>query len=175
MRALTWTKMAARVAFVSAPLALALFASAPAQADGVQGAHAPIHVTRETTREIRVALDQAVAVRLAGAANGISIGNPSIAGVSVQNDHLLFVTGRSYGSTNLIVLGPDDHVLYSGRVTVVADENGTVVLTRGASTERLECAPTCRARPDIGDAREAYEGTAAQISNHASTAGGQGH
>ena len=109
MRAMTWTKMAARAALVSAPLAFALFASAPAVADGVQGAHAPTHVTRETTREIRVALDQAVAVRLAGAANGISIGNPSIAGVSVQNDHLLFVTGRSYGSTNLIVLGPDDH------------------------------------------------------------------
>src|SRR5689334_15809720 len=110
MRAMTWTKMAARAAFISAPLAFALFASAPAQADGVQGAHAPTHVNRETTSEIRVALDQAVAVRLAGSATGISIGNPSIAGVSVQNDHLLFVTGRSYGSTNLIVLGADDHL-----------------------------------------------------------------
>ncbi len=50
----------------------------------------------------------------------MAIGNPSIAGVSVQNDHFLFVTGRSYGTTNLVVVGRDGRVLYSGRVVVIA-------------------------------------------------------
>lgn len=170
MRAIDLTRNAARALLISAPLAFALFASAPALADGVPGASAPAHANRETTREIRVALDQAVAVRLAGAAAGVSIGNPSIAGVSVQNDHVLFVTGRSYGSTNLIVMGEGDHVLYSGRVIVVADESNVVMVTRGANTERLECTPLCRPRPDIGDGHEAYEAAASQISNHATTA-----
>lgn len=102
-------------------------------------------------RDIRVALDQAFPIRLAEAAEGVAIGNPSIAGVSVQNDRFLFVTGRSYGSTNLVVVGANGRVLYSGRVVVTPDETDVVMITRGVETARLECTPLCRPRPDIGD------------------------
>src|SRR5262245_49718768 len=114
-------------------------------------------------REIRVALDQAFPIRLAEAAEGVAIGNPSIAGVSVQNDRFLFVTGRSYGSTNLVVVGANGRLLYSGRVTVTPDETNVVMVTRGASTARMECTPTCRPRPDIGDGSEAYQHVTEQI------------
>jgi Flp pilus assembly secretin CpaC len=120
---------------VSALAAAAMFVSA-----GV--AHA---------RDIRVALDQAFPIRLSEAAEGVAIGNPTIAGVSVQNDHFLFVTGRSYGSTNLVVVGAGGRVLYSGRIVVTSDETDVVMVTRGIETARLECTPLCRPRPDIGD------------------------
>lgn len=121
-------------------------------------------------RDIRVALDQAFPIRLTEAAEGVAIGNPSIAGVSVQNDRFLFVTGRSYGSTNLVVVGANGRVLYSGRIEVVPDETNVVIVTRGVETARLECAPLCRPRPDIGDG----EGSAAitnQITTRAGVAG----
>lgn len=102
-------------------------------------------------RDIRVALDQAFPIRLSEAAEGVAIGNPTIAGVSVQNDRFLFVTGRSYGSTNLVVVGANGRVLYSGRVVVTPDETDVVMITRGTDTARLECTPLCRPRPDIGD------------------------
>jgi Flp pilus assembly secretin CpaC len=108
-------------------------------------------VAPAAARDIRVALDQAFPIRLAEAAEGVAIGNPSIAGVSVQNDRFLFVTGRSYGSTNLVVVGANGRVLYSGRVEVIPDETNVVMVTRGAETARLECTPLCRPRPDIGD------------------------
>lgn len=123
-----------------------------------------------SARDIRVALDQAFPIRLAEAAEGVAIGNPSIAGVSVQNDHLLFVTGRSYGATNLVVVGANNRVLYNGRVEVVADETNVVMVTRGAETARLECTPLCRPRPDIGDGVEASDAINSQITNRASTA-----
>lgn len=104
-----------------------------------------------SARDIQVALDQAFPIRLSEAAEGVAIGNPTIAGVSVQNDRFLFVTGRSYGSTNLIVMGANNRVLYSGRVQVIPDETDVVVVTRAGQTARLECTPLCRPRPDIGD------------------------
>lgn len=122
-----------------------------------------------SAQDIRVALDQAFPIRLAEAAGGVAIGNPSIAGVSVQNDHFLFVTGRSYGSTNLYVVGADNHVIFSGRVVVSPDETGAVIVTRGTDTARLECSPVCRPRPDIGDGA-ASAAVNDQISAHASTA-----
>ncbi|MGD9981586.1 MAG: pilus assembly protein N-terminal domain-containing protein [Hyphomonadaceae bacterium] len=114
-----------------------------------------VFATPASARDIRVALDQAFPIRLSEAAEGIAIGNPSIAGVTVQNDMFLFVTGRSYGSTNLVVVGDNGRVLYSGRVVVTPDETDVVMVTRGNETARLECTPLCRPRPDIGDGQTA--------------------
>lgn len=137
-----------------AAVAMAATLITPAQADA---------------RDIRVALDQAFPIRLSESAEGVAIGNPSIAGVSVQNDRFLFVTGRSYGSTNLVIVGDNGRVLYSGRVVVAPDETDVVMVTRGVETARLECTPLCRPRPDIGDGAASQE-VNQQISNHASTA-----
>lgn len=113
--------------------------------------------TPALARDIRVALDQAFPIRLSEPAEGVAVGNPSIAGVSVQNDSFLFVTGRAYGSTNLVVVGANGRVLYSGRVVVTPDETDVVMVTRGVDTARLECTPLCRPRPDIGDGATAGE------------------
>jgi Flp pilus assembly secretin CpaC len=120
-------------------------------------------------RDIRVALDQAFPIRLAEPAEGVAVGNPSIAGVSVQNDRFLFVTGRSYGATNLVVVGANGRVLYSGRIVVTPDETDVVMVTRGVETARLECTPLCRPRPDIGDG-ETAQAVNEQISGRAAAA-----
>ncbi|HYD86599.1 MAG TPA: pilus assembly protein N-terminal domain-containing protein [Vitreimonas sp.] len=126
--------------------------------------------TPALARDVRVALDQAFPIRLAEPAEGVAIGNPAIAGVSVQNDRFLFVTGRSYGSTNLVVVGAEGRVLYSGRVVVTPDETDVVMVTRGVETARLECTPLCRPRPDIGDGA-ASEAVTEQITSRAAASG----
>lgn len=120
-------------------------------------------------RDIQIALDQAFPIRLAEAAEGVAVGNPSIAGVSVQNDRFLFVTGRSYGATNLVVVGANGRVLYSGRVVVSPDETDVVMVTRGGATNRFECTPLCRPRPDIGDS-DASQAVNEQITNRPAAA-----
>ena len=57
-----------------------------------------------SARDVRVALDQAFPIRLSEPAEGVAIGNPSIAGVTVENDMFLFVTGRS--PPNIFVSSP---------------------------------------------------------------------
>jgi Flp pilus assembly secretin CpaC len=120
-------------------------------------------------QDIRVALDQSFPVRLANAASGVAIGNPAIAGVSMQNDHFFFVTGRSYGTTNLTVVDANNHVMFSGRVVVVPDESQVVRVTRGTETASLTCTPACRPAPEIGDAT--FDTVNQQVASHASSAG----
>ncbi len=124
--------------------------------------------------EVQVALDQSRPITLPDSATGVVIGNPSVAGVSIQNDRLLFVTGRSYGSTNLIVVGPTGRPILETRITVIPDETNVVMVTRGAATARLDCNPLCRRRPDISDDPTAYTQTNEQISarNGQATGGG---
>lgn len=132
-------------------------------------AAAIVSVASAEARDIRVAMDQAFPIRLSEPAQGVAIGNPSIAGVSVQNDRFLFVTGRSYGSTNLVIVGDAGRVLYSGRVVVTPDETDVVMVTRGGETARLECTPLCRPRPDIGDG-ETSQNVAQQITSRSAAA-----
>jgi Flp pilus assembly secretin CpaC len=125
--------------------------------------------------EVQVALDQSRPITLPDSATGVVIGNPSVAGVSVQNDRLLFVTGRSYGSTNLIVVGPTGRPIFETRITVIPDETNVVMVTRGAATARLDCNPLCRRRPDISDDQTAFTQTNEQISTRNGQAAGGGN
>lgn len=136
--------------------AVAVLAMAPANADA-----APL----------RVALDQARPLALKAPASGVVVGNPSIAGVSMQSDRLLFVTGRSYGTTNLIVVGDNGRPVYEGLSTVVAQEGaGVVNVTRGVSTVRQPCTPICRQTPDISDDPSVFDTISKQRDDHAGAA-----
>ena len=119
----------------------------------------------------RVPIDQARPLALKAPASGIIIGNPSIAGVSLQSSKLLFVTGRSYGTTNLIIVGENGRPVYTSMITVTAaDSPGTVMVTRGLTTVRNECAPRCRQTPDISDDSVVFDQVNKQAGQHASTA-----
>ena len=125
--------------------------------------------------EVQVALDQSRPISLPDAATGVVVGNPSVAGVSIQNNRLLFVTGRSYGSTNLIVVGPTGRPIFETRITVITDETNVVMVTRGSATARLDCSPLCRRRPDISDDQTAFTQTNEQINaRNGQAAGGAG-
>jgi Flp pilus assembly secretin CpaC len=135
-------------------LALALSAAAAAPAIAGGGA---------ANTDLRAALDQSEPLVLSAPASGVVVGNPTVAGVSIQNERLLFVTGRAYGSTNLIVVGANGQPVYRARVTVVPDEGNSVMVTKGVSTARFDCSPLCRRRPDISDSPEAFTQTNDQI------------
>jgi hypothetical protein len=105
---------------------------------------------------VRVTIDQARAISLPESASGVAVGNPDIAAVTVQHDRLLFVMGRSYGSTNLVVVDRAGRQMMDVRLTVVPDENSVVLLTKGSSTQRFECTPQCRRRPDMVDDAQSY-------------------
>lgn len=116
----------------------------------------------------QVPLDQARPLVLKAPASGVVIGNPSIAGVTLQSDQLLFVTGKSYGTTNLIVVGENGRPVYEGLVTVTTDESAdtTLTLTRGTATIRQSCTPVCRKTPDLSDDPAEFNNMQAQRGAH---------
>ncbi len=120
----------------------------------------------------QVPLDQARPLVLKAPATGVVIGNPAIAGVTLQTNQLLFVTGKSYGTTNLIVVGENGRPVYEGMVTVTTDESAdtTLTLTRGTATIRQSCTPVCRKTPDLSDDQAEFDKAQAQRNAHASGA-----
>ena len=66
-----------------------------------------------------VDLNKTEIVRLPENAGAVVIGNPEIADVTVHSANTLFVVGRGYGETNLVVLNSSGHTIMNADIQVV--------------------------------------------------------
>lgn len=94
---------------------------------------------------ISLAVNEARAVPLTQAAAGVAVGNPLIAAVTVQGDHLLFLTGKGVGATNLVVVDGAGRTILERTVMVTPNVASSVTLQRGAKTILHDCTPVCAA------------------------------
>jgi Pilus formation protein N terminal region len=124
-----------------------------------------------------VVLDQATLMKLPEKVSTIVIGNPMIADIAIQSGGLVVVTGKGFGSTNLIALDRAGAVLLE-RAVVVSGPRGrdTVQVYRGALRETYSCTPSCERRITLGDSAEYFTAIAGQTDarNSAAAAGGGG-
>jgi Flp pilus assembly secretin CpaC len=121
---------------------------------------------------ITVMLDQATITKLPGRVSTIVIGNPLIADVSVQAGGLLVVTGKGYGTTNLIALDRTGAILTERNIEVVGAQDTVVFVYRGMNRESYSCAPSCERRITLGDGAEFFTQTLAQTASRAAQAQG---
>jgi len=120
-----------------------------------------------------VELNKTEVVYLPTTAGAVVIGNPEIADVSVHSGNTIFVVGRGYGETNLIVLDSAGHKIMDADIQVVNNLPARGVrLYNGNQRETYNCAPYCQPAPVLGDSREfigANQGTATEINNNVAT------
>lgn len=101
-----------------------------------------------------VELNKTEVVRLPGPAASIIVGNPKIADVTVQSSNLLFVVGRGYGETNLIILDTQGNTMMNADLQVVNTlPRSSVRLYNGKNRETYSCMPLCGPSPVLGDER----------------------
>ncbi len=142
-------------------LGVASFASSTANA-GSQSGH------------YSVELNKTEIVYLPQAASAVIIGNPQIADVSIHSSDTIFVIGRGYGETNLIVLNAAGQTIMNADVQVTnpLSANG-VRLYNGAVRQTYNCAPYCQPAPVLGDHGDFIDDNtveSAPINNSVSTA-----
>src|SRR6266566_1040405 len=109
----------------------------------------------------RVVLDQAQIMPLPDRVGTIIIGNPLIADVALQAGGTMVVTGKGYGSTNLIVLDRAGTTVMTKTIQVVGPRDAVVVY-RGIDRESYSCTPTCERRITLGDAPPYFDATLGQ-------------
>ena len=91
-----------------------------------------------------VPLDHSARLKIAGAAQSVVVGNPTVADVTVVDSHTLFVSGRGYGVTDVVVLDGAGRTLYSTEVVVGVAHTGRVSVFRGAERTDMACSPNCQ-------------------------------
>ena len=119
---------------------------------------------------VTVVLDQAQLMKLPDQVGTIIIGNPMIADVSLQAGGTMVITGKGYGSTNIIALDRAGATLMITTVQVVGTRDAVVVY-RGVDRESYSCTPRCERRITLGDAAPYFDATLAQTGSRNNTAG----
>ena len=102
-------------------------------------------------QQLSVEASKTVPLRLSGSAASIVVGNKNIADVAVHDDRLIFVTGKSYGTTNLMVFNKAGEEVYSAEVVVTANSSSLVTVNRAGQNQTYDCAPVCRSALTLGD------------------------
>jgi len=142
----TGTGTIARRALAGAVVGLALSLAQPASA----------------LEQLNIALDQATIMKLPAGVSTVVVGNPLIADVTIQAGGLVVVTGKGYGSTNLIALDRAGAVLMEREVQVRGAGDSTVFVYRGVERESYSCMPNCERRITLGDSPNYFTATASQ-------------
>src|SRR5450631_3673195 len=103
---------------------------------------------------VTVNVDQALVMKLPERVATIVIGNPLIADAALQNGGVLVITGKGYGSTNLLALDRSGRVVMDKTVQVLGASGGDlVVVYKGVERETYNCAPDCERRITLGDSQ----------------------
>lgn len=100
-------------------------------------------VAAQSAQPLSVELDHTARLQLRGAAGSVIVGNPDVADVTVVDDRTLFVSGRGYGVTEIVVLDALGRTLYQNNVVVTRPQTGQVRVWRGSAVTDMACAASC--------------------------------
>ena len=126
-------------------------------------AAAAFAATAYAAEPISVIVDRAKVLHISQPADVVIIGNPAIADATIQDSQTLIITGRSYGTTNLIVLDKNGQSIANDLVTVTPSNDQVVTIYRRASRQTLSCTPECSPIMSLGDNPGTFEATKSQI------------
>ncbi|MGY2047237.1 pilus assembly protein N-terminal domain-containing protein [Methylobacterium sp. JK268] len=98
-----------------------------------------------------VSVDNAKIIRLPEKTATVVVGNPIIADVSLQRNGIVILTGKSFGTTNLIALDQAGGMLAESFISVQAATTSVVTVQRGLDRESYSCTPACQPTAQLGD------------------------
>jgi len=85
----------------------------------------------------------------------------------------MVITGKGYGSTNLLGLDRSGRVVLDKQLVVnKASANGVVIVQKGIDTETYSCNPDCAPRATLGDTPNFFNAVTGQGAARAGQAGG---
>ena len=124
---------------------------------------------------VSVSVDEARIMKLPDNVATIVIGNPLIADATLQGGGVLVLTGKGFGSTNLLALNRSGKIILDTTVQVTGPAStDLVVVYKGVERESYSCAPECEKRLTLGDSMTYFGNVLGQSGARIGGGGGSG-
>jgi len=98
---------------------------------------------------LRVFMNHARVLKLDRPVSKVIVGNSSVADATVADPTTIVLTGRSFGTTNLVLLDAQGNAIADERVLVSIDEGNTVRVFRQTERSILSCTPNCEKHAEL--------------------------
>lgn len=92
---------------------------------------------------LRVYMNHARVLRLDRPVAKVIIGNAQVADATVADARTIVLTGKSFGTTNLLLLDADGNPIVDERILVSIDEGNTVRVYKQTQRNVFSCSPNC--------------------------------
>ncbi|AFL54468.1 Flp pilus assembly secretin CpaC [Sinorhizobium fredii] len=99
--------------------------------------------TEAAEQMMRVYMDHARVLKLDRPVSKVIIGNSDVADATVADSKTIVLTGRNFGTTNLVILDQDGNAIVDERVLVSIDEGNTVRVYKQTTRTVFSCSPNC--------------------------------
>lgn len=107
------------------------------------------------SERFEVAMDHAKILRLSRPATAVVVGNPAIADATIHDGQMLFITGKSFGSTNFIAVDKDGKTILAEELHVLPPKS-QVTLHRASLQNTYVCGDKCEQIPGLGDDSDTF-------------------
>ncbi|MCA1300798.1 pilus assembly protein N-terminal domain-containing protein [Stappia indica] len=114
---------------------------------------------------VEVMTDRAKVFRIDAPADTVIVGNPAIADVTMYDRQTVVVTGKLYGTTNLVILDKKGEPIIDEVIRVSTSGNDVVTVMRNTSRTTYSCAPDCEPVLRVGDNADAFEAQTKQATS----------
>jgi hypothetical protein len=92
---------------------------------------------------LTVAVDHVARLSVSRPAGSVIVGNPAVADVTVVDPRTVYVSGRNYGISEVVVLDEIGRTVWQGDVVVTAPTQGEVSIYRGSQVTEMACSGLC--------------------------------
>lgn len=112
-----------------------------------------------------VMTDRAKVFRIDTPADTVIVGNPAIADVTMHDRNTVVVTGKLFGTTNLVILDRNAEPIIDEVITVRPSDSGLVTVQRNGARFSYSCSPVCEPTLRVGDHKDSFELTSQQAAS----------
>jgi Flp pilus assembly secretin CpaC len=109
---------------------------------------------------LRVFMNHARVLKLDRPVAKVIVGNAEVADATVADPTTIVLTGRAFGTTNLVLLDSDGNAIADERILVSIDEGNTVRVYRQTSRSVLSCTPNCEQHATFSSSSSGTSSTA---------------
>lgn len=121
----------------------------------LSGALASGPARAEDDTVLRVYMNSARVLKLDRPVSKVIVGNSDVADATVADAQTIVLTGRAFGTTNLVLLDADGNAIVDERILVSIDEGNTVRVFKATTRTVLSCSPNCEEHVTTGTAAAA--------------------
>lgn len=116
--------------------------------------------------------DQTQVMTMAQPPGTVVVGNPSIADITIEGSQV-FLHGKGFGTTNLIIFDQKGNVAYDFEVTVQSGATNDVAMYKAGQVYSYVCMPNCEGTLHVGDSPAWFSQMMSQANGKSGLALGQ--